>query len=175
MSVQTLTRFMDTLKVLGIKHSPISETYDGEWRRVFILSGDITIGRASFKNNILFSLKNYKKSYHSIIDDQDRIFMTLARYNLDGYRMSRETFQSLVTKAETLVHIDHSAKVAWRQAHPKTGPRKRLTLRNPRFILHCLVTSFDPISSRSTWLTSGTHMDYLDKQEILKKLDVVIQ
>lgn len=128
------------------------------WSRVFILRSDgCTIGRASFKNDGLYSVKNYKREYRSDICPTDFIFCNLDRVLAGKSALSSLVLLGFAEVARLEALSDLAEKLKWRDDNPpgmtwnkkkqKMVPicRARLTGKNPRFILRRLVRDYGEV------------------------------
>lgn len=124
----------------------VGKTKDANWIRVFITDRrGYSIGRLSFHNGNLYSIKNYKRSYIEDIDETDYVFMRLERYLHDGYIIPRGVMSDLECRANGIADIVMKGKLEKRAALPKFKPngkrykRKKLEYPNVRRILQRLV------------------------------------
>ena len=126
----------------GSRHGP-------QWHRVFVLHKGVTLGRLSFRDYKLFSVKCYKRSYHDVVDETDYIFYRLNYWLATGIIISRAEFDGLVILAEEKRVADLEEKKAWRQRNPPglkpdgtPKRRRKLTGRNVRHILADMVREY---------------------------------
>lgn len=136
-------------KEFGCKFN-IQSTGSPEWIRMFVIdSQGRSIGRCNFKNEKLYNIKNYKRSYIETLDETDKIFLRINKYIKDKILVPLEEYYKLVIEAKQLQHSDIVNKIAWREANQKfckngkPVQRRKLKGRNIRFILKDLVMAWE--------------------------------
>ncbi len=122
--------------------STLGDTRSDICKRVFVITAEgVTVGRASFRDNIFYSFKSYKKEYHRTLDESDMLCLPLLRLLNGGELITREKINDYWKKAQKFVAEDLAAKQKWREENPRfnkhgqPASRPKLQGRNPRSVL----------------------------------------
>ena len=110
-------------------------TGDPRWTRLLVIRPDgVTVGRLSFKDDVLTNNKEYKsRAYSMPIDESDRVYAAVSYFEFTGEFL--EGFDAMVEQARREVAEDLARKKEARKKLP-VKKRPKLMGRDPRLVMY---------------------------------------
>jgi hypothetical protein len=121
------------------------------WKRIYILNKqECQIGRVSFLDGEIKSIKNYKKDYRKDLDETDFIIFRMVKFIDSNILISDSVYEELVEKADSILDKEMEEKIQWRRDNPpkirkssgKPNRRKALQKGNIRRVLRKLIQEY---------------------------------